>query len=641
MKNRNESVGLKSKAAGMMSKFARFMGVGVISLAVAALTIAAPQARAELPEGYEQLLYIETSEGGGQCIATGIRPDLAHKIEMRMRVLKSDAQQVMWVGAGSAGGYVAYYHASLTATNTVAFAYGVTGEAIGNVVEDHDYTIVADGKNHTKSITDETVGTTWSGDMYYTLNYSSTTFDESETAQYGLLGTGINANNAICRLYSFKITDTNGSEVCNYVPARRTSDGAIGLYDTVSDSFLMQFSNGSAFKTPPDATIVQAELDAEKGEATLTFGSIPMSMDVVIAWGDNDYGTRLDDWPYNMRRIIGTVAENEASRTFSLPGEAFAPGTHIRFFLGTSAQTADYDEEVEWIQPANIGAYIKTDFTPSTKPQSETKLNLNSQTYSPDRVTLFDAGTTWANAVWLYAYNDGTIGARHGDYVDFGPFSTTDDLTIRLFPVGDYYYIVVNGDTKKHPYANPDVATEPKAPLSFWRYIHDDLGHTSGNSKYRLYWSKWWNSDKTTLEADIIPVKKGDEYGLYDRVSGKVFMNSGEAGTSFTGGAKVEGSYPTAYFAQLQAAASSVQQIPAPIRLTRMDVAFENGSAKFSVTLQWDVAAGDIKIYTTTDLTNANSWQLREDATVEKADGIYTITIPNAPETLFVSLDKL
>ena len=44
-------------------------------VAIAAFAIAAPQARAELPQGYEQLLYIETYEGGGQCIATGDRQD--------------------------------------------------------------------------------------------------------------------------------------------------------------------------------------------------------------------------------------------------------------------------------------------------------------------------------------------------------------------------------------------------------------------------------------------------------------------------------------------------------------------------------------------------------------------------------------
>ena len=95
-----------------------------------------------------------------------------------------------------------------------------------------------------------------------------------------------------------------------------------------------------------------------------------------------------------------------------------------------------------------------------------------------------------------------------------------------------------------------------------------------------------------------------------------------------------------AYFAQLQTSASGVQQIPVPISLTRMDVAFENGSAKLSVSLQWQVAADEIEIYTTTNLADANSWQLRDDATVVESDGIYTVTIPNAPETLFVSFGK-
>lgn len=611
-------------------------------VAVAAFAIAAPQARADLPEGYEQLLYIETYEGGYQCIGSDVYADFTHKIEMRMRVLKKkDAQQIMWAAVGFANNHVASYIGVLTKTNTFSFAYCLTLNGIGNEVElGHDYTIVSDGKNHTTSLTDETTDEKWSGTLPND-EITSQAFPE-QAPFYALLSDNPGGDNTICRLYSLKITAADGTVAGNLVPARRTSDNAVGLYNTVTGGFLTPIAGGQPLKASPDVTIVQTELDAQKGEATLTFNTIPVRMDVVVAWGDKDYGTRLGDWPCNKRCKLGSVAEteNEVSHKFTLPSEALVPGTHYRFFLGSDAQTADYDEEVEWIQPATIGAYIKTDFTPSARPQSETKLNLDNQTYSPDRVTLFDAGTTWANAVWLYAYNDGTIGARHGDYVDFGPFSTTDDLTIGLFPEGNYYYIVVNGDAKQHPYANPEVATEPKAPLSFWRYIHDDYGHTSGNSKYRLYWSKWWNNDRTTLEANLIPVKKDGEYMLFDSVSGKLFANSGEEGTSFTGGEKVEGSYPMAYFAQLQTSASGVQQIPVPISLTRMDVAFENGSAKFSVTLQWDVAAEEIAVYTTTNLTNADSWLLREDATVEKADGIYTITIPNAPETLFVSFGK-
>ncbi len=608
-------------------------------VAVAAFAIAAPQARAELPQGYEQLLYIETYEGGYQCIGSDVYADFTHKIEMRMRVLKKkDAQQIMWAAVGFANNHVASYIGVLTKTNTFSFAYCLTLNGIGNEVElEHDYTIVSDGKNHTTSLTDETTDEKWSGTLPND-EITSQAFPE-QAPFYVLLSDNPGGDNTICRLYSLKITAADGTVVGNFVPARCTSNNVVGLYNTATGGFLTPITGGKPLKASPDVTIVQTELDAQKGEATLTFNTIPVRMDVVVAWGDKDYGTRLDDWPSNKRCKLGSVAENEVSHTYALPAEALVPGTHYRFFLGSDAQTA-YDEEVEWIQPATIGAYIQTDFIPSARPQSETKLNLDNQTYTNAWVSLYDAGTTWAHGVWAYANAEGRIGARRAGYADFGPFSTNDDLIVGLVPRDKYYAITVNDVMYWNDTYNQDVSITPEVALSFWRFVHDDGDHSMGYSKYRLYWSKWWNNDRTTLEANIIPVKKGDEYMLYDCVSGKLFTNSGEAGTSFTGGKKVEGSYPMAYFAQLQTSASGVQQIPVPISLTRMDVAFENGSAKFSVTLQWDVAAEEIAVYTTTNLTNADSWLLREDATVEKADGIYTITIPNAPETLFVSFGK-
>ena len=456
------------------------------------------------------------------------------------------------------------------------------------------------------------------------------------------MATNPDTYNTICRLYSLKITAADGTVAGNLVPARRTSDNTVGLYNTVTGGFLTPIEGGKPFRASPDVTIVQTELDAQKGEATLTFNTIPVRMDVVVAWGDKDYGTRLDDWPCNKRCKLGSVAENEVSHKFTLPSEALVPGTRIRFFLGSDAQTADYDEEVEWIQPATIGAYIKTDFIPSARPQSETKLNLDNQTYTNAWVSLYDAGTTWAHGVWAYANAEGRIGARRAGYADFGPFSTNDDLIVGLVPRDKYYAITVNDVMYWNDTYNQDVSITPEVALSFWRFVHDDGDHSMGYSKYRLYWSKWWNNDRTTLEANIIPVKKDGEYMLYDCMSGNLFANSGEAGTSFTGGEKVEGSYPMAYFAQLQTSASGVQQIPVPISLTRMDVAFENGSAKLSVELQWDVAADEIKVYTTTDLADADSWQLRDDAVVEGkgSDGKYTVTIPDAPATLFIILDK-
>ena len=154
-------------------------------VAIAAFAIAAPQARADLPQGYEQLLYIETYEGGGQCIVTGIRPDLAHKIEMRMRVLKTGDTDHLWMTPLSiVDNRLAYYIVQLDGNKTFSLRYGTlnnyssvdTDEKFGIVVDGHDYTIVADGQNHTRNFTDETAGVTWSGDMTYTNLITDTTF---------------------------------------------------------------------------------------------------------------------------------------------------------------------------------------------------------------------------------------------------------------------------------------------------------------------------------------------------------------------------------------------------------------------------------------------------------------------------------
>ncbi len=323
-------------------------------------------------------------------------------------------------------------------------------------------------------------------------------------------------------------------------------------------------------------TIALTEFNLSEGTATLSFGGDAIAaQDLVVAWGDHDYGADIASWPRVSRKIVGSVAADATTGTFELPAEMLVAGTYYRFFLGDSA-VAPYDEEVEWIQPTVIGAYIKTSFIPSQKPQSETKLNLDGQRYGSTWVTLFDAGTTWANGVWVYANQSGRIGARRAGYADFGPFSTSDDLTVGVVPNGSYYAISVNGTKYTHNNFNQSVSMTPNTELSFWRFVSLDYGY----SKYRLYWSMWWNSAKSKLEAHFIPVKKGSEYGLYDIVSGVVSMNVGEEGSSFTGGARV--GYSPVAFATVQTAVTGVRMV-GTIELTGRDWKRPNEH----VTLNW------------------------------------------------------
>lgn len=298
-----------------------------------------------------------------------------------------------------------------------------------------------------------------------------------------------------------------------------------------SDAVEVEFS-------PVRRSIELTAFDAATGEGTFAFDTGFAAHDVVVAWGAKDYGESLSGWPYTNRFVLGSIEANESCGKFAIPEEVSASGAYCRFFLGYDATEA-YDEEVEWIQPETLGAYIKTDFLPSQRPWCETKLNLDSQSYTNEWVTLFDAGTSWANGVWVYANEEGRIGARRAGYADFGPFSTTDDLTVAVLPRlfnPNYFSISVNGQIYAHNNYNQSVSMTPDTTVSFWRYVNSSYGH----STCRLYWSKWWNADKSELEAHFIPVRKNGEYGICDVVGGTVSLNCGKEGTSFKGGARVD-----------------------------------------------------------------------------------------------------
>jgi len=122
--------------------------------------------------------------------------------------------------------------------------------------------------------------------------------------------------------------------------------------------------------------------------------------------------------------------------------------------------------------------------------------------------------------------------------------------------------------------------------LSFWRFVNNDYGY----SKYRLYWSKWWNANKSKPEAHFIPVNKGGEFGLYDIVGGKVSMNSGAEGTSFVGGART--GYSPVTFATVQTAVSDVRMV-GTIEIASRDWERPNEH----VTLEWSASSVATKLW--------------------------------------------
>ena len=123
-------------------------------------------------------------------------------------------------------------------------------------------------------------------------------------------------------------------------------------------------------------TMELTRLDESAGTAILAFGGDAAAVQtLVVAWGDQDYGTNLDAWPYAQHAAIGTVAADATEGTFTLPAEALVSGNCYRFFLGDGII-----EGAEWIQPAVEGAYMNTGFMPTAGSTMHAKVNFDSQT---------------------------------------------------------------------------------------------------------------------------------------------------------------------------------------------------------------------------------------------------------------------
>ena len=345
-------------------------------------------------------------------------------------------------------------------------------------------------------------------------------------------------------------------------------------------------------------SVAVTAINQTTGEATIAFEYIDAPLSLVVAWGEKDYGDTLTSWPYNKRAILAAVvAAGTTSATYTLPGDALTDSTYYRFFLGDETVTP-YDEEVEWIQPEVLGAYITTDNVPSSNPQMDMEINLNNRSYETSFVTLFDAGTGYYGNFWTWATADGKIGGRRGGYATFGPFSKTENLHVKFdwaYPSDSHKPVTVNGTQYTHNNFNQQQTITPTAKLRFWHYAHNgdgisDLNNSVGYSAYQLYYAKL-KDNAGKLQAHFIPVKKGNDYGIYDIVANKLYTNKGASGTSFKGGAKVT-DYTPVYFENGQLQASNPRMM-GTIELESRD--WERPQEH--VTLEWSASSVATKLW--------------------------------------------
>ena len=248
-------------------------------VAIAALCAAVPSFADGLPAGYTQVPFIKAN---GNCqIRTGITPTCTDKVEMTWRPTTVSGNQGLWCSRDNSAKntFTAFMIANKVRFDRVETS--VTGS--GALYACTNYTVVADYATLKGVVTNN-------GNHAEIANVTMPSGDYTPTSELCLFASHQGeastnyGNPGSYALYSFKLSDSGGDLRCDLVPARRTADGVLGLYDAVRDTFLTNsqsgcFTTSGMTITPSDplwgkALTIADDITIDAGEGATWSGAI-------------------------------------------------------------------------------------------------------------------------------------------------------------------------------------------------------------------------------------------------------------------------------------------------------------------------------------------------------------------------------
>ncbi|MBQ2623873.1 MAG: DUF2341 domain-containing protein [Kiritimatiellae bacterium] len=128
--------------------------------------------------------------------------------------------------------------------------------------------------------------------------------------------TGVNASTtAKHRIYSM-LFDEGSALTAALAPAVRTSDGAVGLYDSARNMFL-QSASAASYVLGPSMTTVEHYTGSALTAIDLTFLGAPMARTLKVAYGSGFGGDNPADW--DVTAAVATVAAGATSYSVPVP----------------------------------------------------------------------------------------------------------------------------------------------------------------------------------------------------------------------------------------------------------------------------------------------------------------------------------
>lgn len=203
-----------------------------------------------LPTGYQQLHYIECT--GTQYIATGVIPSnystaLTYDFHgQATALLQQNGNNYLFgcLNSGQRSG-----NAALNTADGVDKAVIYIGSSSMPTLVNSLPAIGEDFTLHMTAHAADVAGAsaTLNGTSFDTTEYTVMNCEMPTTEIYLMWCNGVGSTSyPFCgKVYSFKITDSNGDLVRNFLPCRRTSDNILGLFDTVGKQFYQNAGSGT------------------------------------------------------------------------------------------------------------------------------------------------------------------------------------------------------------------------------------------------------------------------------------------------------------------------------------------------------------------------------------------------------------
>ena len=188
-----------------------------------------------LPDGYTQLEYLESSGSQYIDIGFGLQGSDDVEIDFQMTQAPTSAEGIFGGrDTSSARGYMLYAEAR---TNGFVFMYN--SAYVTNINNDW----------YDRHVFKKT-GTNIYFDGVVNSQTVSASFTQTRTALiFSWRNEGAAPVNSKSRIFSFTVT-RSGSKYCELVPAKRDSDGVLGMYDIVRNTFLTNSGSGSFVAGP-------------------------------------------------------------------------------------------------------------------------------------------------------------------------------------------------------------------------------------------------------------------------------------------------------------------------------------------------------------------------------------------------------